>query len=375
MKTKLALLLLLLPVLGFAQTYTFSTLVSFPASSKKSASAPFAPIIDGSGNLYGISYYGGTFDGGTVFKVTPSGKLSVLHSFPYRTFPQGTPVRDSAGNLYGVTELGGAYDFGFIFKLSPSGKLTVLYNFPSGAILGVNSLLRDSAGNLYGYNESIAENGSLFKLTPSGEYSTLYSFCSLSDCADGSFPVGSPIMKADGNLYGVTQNGGSLGYGTVFEVTPEGKETVLYSFMGGSDGANPSARLTQDAAGNLYGTTYNGGTSALGTVFKLTPADVESVLHSFCSLSGCSDGIEPEGNVILDAAGNLYGVTSEGGINNNGVAFEITPSGEYTVIYYAAGAPGLGYALVMDKSGNLYGTTPDGGGPHNGTVYKLTKSN
>lgn len=372
MKTKLVLLLVLLPVLGFAQTYTFSTLSSFPPTSKDGPVSPSAPTIDGSGNLYGMSYFGGTYNGGTVFKVTPAGKLSVLHSFAYHTFPSGSVIRDSAGNLYGTTSFGGAYDSGVIYKITSAGKFTNLYSFQFG---GGSSVMRDSAGNLYGYDTIASGNGSLFKLTPSGAYSTLYTFCSLTDCADGSSPVGSPIMKADGNLYGATANGGSLGYGTVFEVTPEGEETVLYSFMGGSDGANPFAKVTQDASGNLYGTTYNGGTSTLGTVFKLTPAGIESVLYSFCLLGSCSDGMEPEGTVILDAAGNLYGVTSEGGINNNGVAFEISPSGQETVIYYAAGAPGLGSALVMDKSGNLYGTTPDGGGPHNGTVYKLTKSN
>jgi len=271
----------------------------------------------------------------------------VLYSFPYRSFPRGTLIRDSAGNLYGQS-------IGVVFKLTPAGRFIVLHTFTAGGPPG--SLARDSAGNLYGYDG--VGTGSLFKLTPSGAYSLLYTFCSQSNCADGSNPVGAPIIKSDGNFYGNTSDGGSLNNGTIFEVTPQGQETVLYSFMGGSDGANPTSKLTQDAAGNLYGTTYNGGGNNYysdGVVFKLTPTGVESVLYAFCSLSGCADGVEPEGPVILDVGGNVYGTTSEGGSTNDGVVFKLSPSGEETIIYDAPGLPGVGTAVVMDKSGNLYG--------------------
>lgn len=369
MKTKLLLILLLLPALGFAQTYTYTTLVSFPNSSKKSAVNPFAPTIDVMGNIYGISYYGGANNGGTVFKVTPAGSMSVLYSFAYRTFPYGSLVRDPAGNLYGITQFGGTYDAGMIFKVTPAGKMINLYNF-SGAG-GGSPLARDTAGNLYGYDYS--GKPSLYRLTPSGVYSILYTFCSLSACADGDGPAGGPILKPDGNLYGVTAAGGTLGYGTVFKVTPEGQEAVLYNFLGGTD-ASSGSKLTQDAAGNLYGTSYYGGANNNGTVFNLTSSGVESVVYDFCSLTDCADGRYPNGPVIVDAAGNVYGIASEGGTSDfgPGTAYKIAASRQYSVIHDAGGA-GLGYALAMDKSGNLYGMTWNGGGPHNGTVYKLTK--
>jgi uncharacterized repeat protein (TIGR03803 family) len=297
MKRTLLCIFLLFEISGFAQTYTFTTLVIFPNSSQKSAVNPMAPTIDGLGNIYGISFRGGANDGGTLFKVTPAGSLSVLYSFPNNTFPQGAVVRDSHGNLYGGTARGGTYNEGFIFKVTSAGKMTILHSFSSSAVSGYYSLARDSGGNLYGYDAS--GNGSLFKLTPRGEYTILYAFCSLSDCADGggpfaSGPAGGPIIMPDGNLYGMTGGGGTLGYGTIFRITPQGQQTILYNFLGGSDGANPHSKLTKDSAGNLYGTTYSGGAFGGGTVFKLSPSGVESVLYNFCALTACAQCKEPK---------------------------------------------------------------------------------
>lgn len=374
---------LTLTVSSSAQTYTFSTLVSFPASSKKSAVNPYAPIIDSSGNIYGVSANGGKNGKGTAFKVTPSGTLSIIYNFGASSTdganPLGTPVRDSSGNLYGLTIAGGAHGFGTVFKITSAGKESVLHSF-SAKLSGTNaSLTRDSAGNLYGYNTS--GNGSLFKLTSSRTYSVVYTFCSLSNCADGAQPSGGPIMESNGNLYGVTYSGGgsancspNVGCGVVFEVTSKGKETVLHSFTGNGDGAQPLAKLTQDSAGNLYGTTYYGGLG-YGTVFKVSASGQESVLYDFCSLNNCADGSFPVGPVSLDSADNVYGISSQGGSTNNyGTVYEVTTPGEETVLYNAAGPAGLGYGLVMDKSGNLYGTTWDGGSSNNGSVYKLTKN-
>ena len=376
MKTYLICLLLCAGVCT-AQTYTASTLVSLPPASQKSAMNPFAPVVDTAGNVYATSENGGAHGEGTVFKVAPTGKITILYSFGANptdgTFPGVSLVRDNTGNLYGVTITGGTLGFGIVFKLTSAGKETVLHNF---SYYGGSSLARDSSGNLYGY-ESLG-NGSLFKLTPSGVYSTLYSFCSQTNCTDGFQPSGGPIVKSDGSIYG-TAAGGDFDLSVVFKVTAQGVETVLHSFAGGPDGENAGTRLTQDNAGNLYGTA-GGGDFSNGIVFKVDSSGNYSVLYSFCALANCADGSFPRGPVVLDTAGNIYGVTEEGGLDTfaYGVAYKISPTGIESVLYDApgaagSGAPGLGTALAIDSKGNLYGSTWNGGAAHNGSVYKLTK--
>jgi uncharacterized repeat protein (TIGR03803 family) len=384
MKKKLLFCLLLSPILAGAQTYTYSTLVNFPSSSQKSAEYPSPPILDSSGNLYGVSEYGGKFNQGTVFKVTPEGKLSVLYSFSGQNGDGALPdcelIRDSAGNFYGSTDAGGANNSGTIFKLSPSGKETVLYSFIGEGPMGpVPSLARDSAGNLYGYSTSPvgpANSGTVFQLTPEGIFTTLYSFCPPnSSCPNGYQPVGGPVIKSDGNLYGVTNGGGTGtacigGCGVIFELTPAGQETVLHQFTGGSDGGSPNDRLTADARGDLYATTYYGGTYQAGTIVKFSNSGEESVLYNFCNLtSGCLSAYSPVGPVTLDSAGNIYGVASEGNI----AVYEVAASGKPTSLFARQGPSTLNDRVVTDKAGNLYGSTVDGGPAHFGTVFKLTK--
>lgn len=369
MRTKLLFAILFLPVLTFAQTYTYSTLVSFPATSAKSAVHPSAPIIDALGNLYGVFSNGGTYGGGTVFKVTPKGVLSLLYSFGAAAtdgnYPLGTLVRDSSGTLYGITVGGGRDGFGTIFKLTSAGKETTLYNILGGNY-PLQSMSRDSAGNLYGVDS--AWPGWVFELTRTGTYKIMYEFCSDNTCTDGYGPSGGPIVDREGNVYGVTSEGGEFFRGNVYKVTPAGVEAILYSFTGGTDGDYPTAKLTQDATGNIYGVTANGGTYGYGTVYQVTPTGVETVLHSF---SGGSDGNAPQSPIILDASGNLYGIAA-GGTKAYGIVYKLTPSGTKSVLY-EAGPAGLGSGMVMDKSGNLYGTSWKGGRNHTGTVYKLTK--
>lgn len=376
-------LLLLLPQMGASQTYTFSTLANFPNLSKKGPAYPSALTIDSAGNLYGVSAEGGTYNQGTVFKLTPGGVLSVLYSFGATTNdatgPYGTVIRDSKGNLYGLTMAGGTSGTGTVFKLSASGKETVLHSFTTQG--GVYcpcpepSLALDSKGNLYGYDlYTNFGHGSVFKISPAGVYSTLYSFCSLTNCLDGDQPAGGLIIKANGKLYGVTYAGGGFscfaesGCGTIFELDTNGNETVIHSFTSNGDGASPAAKLTQDAAGNLYGTTYYGGND-YGTVFKVNASGQESVLYSFCVDADCTDGEYPESALVLDSAGNLLGIASEGG----NPIYKVTPTGMESVILYPPGPAGFGNGLVMDKPGNLYGTNFGGGPAHTGTAYKLTR--
>jgi uncharacterized repeat protein (TIGR03803 family) len=191
-------------------------------------------------------------------------------------------------------------------------------------------LIMDAAANLYGttYHGGTSGGGVVFKLAPDGTETVLYSFCSQFNCADGDHPSAGLIMDGAGNLYGTTYYGGTSGGGVVFKLAPDGTETVLYSFCSQSncaDGSDPEAGLIMDGAGNLYGTTSDGGGTFGGVVFKLAPDGTETVLYSFCSQSGCADGSYPEAGLIMDGAGNLYGTTLGGGTSGTGVVFMVTP--------------------------------------------------
>jgi uncharacterized repeat protein (TIGR03803 family) len=184
------------------------------------------------------------------------------------------------------------------------------------------------------------------------------------------------IRDSAGNLYGTTHQGGAFQLGTVFKIDLAGVETVLYSFAGGTDGGEPEAGLIQDAAGNLYGTTHYGGggscSDGCGTVFKLDPAGVETVLYMF---TGNPDGGSPLSNLVEDAAGNLYGTTLYGGSSGKGIVFEVdTATGAETVLHSFRGRDGAApqAGLVRDAKGNLYGTTPEGGGNGFGAIFRLS---
>jgi uncharacterized repeat protein (TIGR03803 family) len=189
--------------------------------------------------------------------------------------------------------------------------------------------------------------------------------------SDGSIPKGALIRDQDGNLYGATQEGGVFGLGTVFELSTTGSLTTLYSFAGGTlDGENPYGGLTRDIAGNLYGTTAGGGLLGFGTVWKLSSAGSEIVLHSFTG----ADGADPAyGSLMQDKSGNLYGVAAYGGTSNDGVIFKVTPNGSFAVLHNFTGADGsLAYGTpIEDGGGNLYGTAAQGGKYGNGSVWKL----
>ena len=249
-------------------------------------------------------------------------QLTTLYSFAGSdgATPHAGLIADPAGNLYGTTWGGGASGQGTVFQLDPSGNLTVLYSFAGGdGSRPGGGLIADSSGNLYGttINGGAQDAGTVFQLTPSGALNLLYSFTGGSD---GALPFAGLIADAAGNLYGTTIDGGAGGQGTVFQLDPSGTLTVLYSSNEGS----PWAGLIADAAGNLYGTTEGG--DGPGTVFQLTPSGTLTVLHSF---TGGSDGGRPVADLLADAAGNLYGTTALGGANTScpggcGTVFELT---------------------------------------------------
>lgn len=280
---------------------------------------------DSKGNLYGTTALGGTAGSGAVFKLDTAGKETILYSFTGSTDgdqPQSRLVQDTAGNLYGTTVMGGVSNCGTIFKIDTAGTQSVLHSFACGADgqYPYSGLNRDAAGNLYGTTggDGFATYGTVFKLDTSGHETVLYSF---NGGADGSQPMGPVNPDTAGNLYGTTYSGGS-GDGTVFKLDKNGDETVLYSFAGGADGANPLGGLVRDKSGNLYGTTEKGGVSNSGTVFKVDSSDRETVLHSF-SKTG-KDGKYPETGLVKDKKGNLYGTTYLGG-TGVGIVFKLAP--------------------------------------------------
>jgi uncharacterized repeat protein (TIGR03803 family) len=369
-----------------AQTYHETVLYSFKGGTD--GSTPYAGVVqDAQGNLYGTTYQGGTSNMGTVFKVDTTGTETVLYSFTGTggdgANPRGGLVRDTQGNLYGTTYQGGNLacsppsGCGTVFKLDTTGKETVLHSFtdaPDGA-LPEAGLVQDTQGNLFGttLHGGSQGAGTVFKLDTTGKESVLYSFGSVG--GDGTFPQAGVVLDSQGDMYGTTFTGGTGGDGAVFKVDKTGKETVLYSFTGmNGDGEEPYyAGVVRDGQGNLYGTTVYGGSSVFGTVYKVDTTGKETVLYSFTG--GTKDGAYPEAGLVLDAQGNLYGTTLEGGAFGGGTVFEVDATGKETVLYSFPGTNGDGSApmagLVLDMVGNLYGTTTSGGAASRGTVFRV----
>jgi uncharacterized repeat protein (TIGR03803 family) len=286
-------------------------------------------VRDSEGNLYGTTQYGGAYENGAVFKVDKNGNETVLYSFQGGfgdgCNPYGGLVRDAEGNLYGTTPSCGASSNGTVFKVAKNGNEKLLHSFAGGKKDGSDplytALTLDTEGNLYGvtaYGGS-QDFGVLYKLSTSRKLTVLHSFAG---GTDGCYAHGTPVMDKQGNFYGTTSRCGSGGEGTVWKVSPKGKETVLHNFAGGSsDGANPIGGVIRDAQGNFYGDTNSGGSSDDGTIFELSNKGTLTLLHSFVG----SDGATPYGGVIRDAKGNLYGTTLEDGTDGNGVVWKVTP--------------------------------------------------
>jgi uncharacterized repeat protein (TIGR03803 family) len=349
----------------------FAPLYSFAGGSSDGADPYHTLIQGGDGNFYGTTLAGGASNVGTIFKITPNGTETVFYSFA--SIPYSGLVQGSDGNIYGTTATGGTSGRGTVFNITPSGTETVLYSFPAGSSDPYTGLIQGSDGNFYGTTGAggTSDDGTVFKITSSGTETVLHAFAKSG--SDGEIPYAGLIQGSDGNFYGTTYDGGAGGLGTVFKVTPSGTETVLYSFAGGSDGEYPYAGVIQGSDGNFYGTTYQGGTSGLGTVFKLTPSGTETVLYTFAG--GSSDGAYPEAGLIQGSDGNLYGNTLQGGVSGLGIVFELTPSGTETILHaFAGSSDGANPSanLVQGSDGNLYGSTGAGGTSGNGTFFKVT---
>jgi uncharacterized repeat protein (TIGR03803 family) len=323
-------------------------------------------------------------------------QFTTLHSFDATdgNSPQAGLVQATNGDLYGTTYgvLVPHSSFGTVFKITPSGALTTLYGFcaQSGCADGAYphaTLVQATNGDLYGTTlqggvgascSNAPGCGTVFKMTPTGTLTTLYNFCTQTACADGGQPSGL-VQAANGDLYGTTYIGGSYGSGIVFKITPSGTLTTLHSFDT-TDGANPVAGLVQAVDGNLYGTTLFGGNGTGGTVFKMTPAGTLTTLYSFCSQTGCPNGRQPFAGLVQASNGEFYGTTSGGAAKDNGTVFKITTNGALTTLYVfctqsqCTDGGGPEATLVQAANGDLYGTTNGGGARLQGTLFKITQS-
>lgn len=327
--------------------------------------SPLGRVVFGpDGTLYGTTY-NGQVEGcscGNVFNLKPTPTPpqtpfspwveTVIHQFSAYpgegAFPKGDVAFDSAGNLYGTTQNGGDWNLcsgglgcGAVYELTPSGGSwteNVIYDFTEGAYYPVSGVVLDSSGNLYATaSEGNFNNGAVIELTPSASGWTANTLYSFTGSSNGEYPYAGLIFDRAGSLYGATLSGGSGGGGTVFELVPSGRDwtqSTLYSLVG-SAGSGPYATLFMDSAGNLYGTTKAAGAYGNGSVFKLTPDNGGWTLSTLHDFTGGADGATPEGSLVMDATGNLYGTTYAGGSTGAhcdssmnyecGVAFEITP--------------------------------------------------
>jgi uncharacterized repeat protein (TIGR03803 family) len=383
-QTAAAWLACALAAIGTSQAQAATETVIHAFANFPHGANPYAPLTrDAAGNLYGTTYQGGQANLGVVFKLDASGKQTVLHSFTGGAdgaSPYAGVTRESAGNLYGTTYRGGAANAGVAYKVSPSGQETVLYAFTGGADGGSQyaGVILDSSGNLYGttYGGGVTNCsggcGVVYKVDPSGQETVLYSF---TGGADGANPYAGVIADEAGNLYGTAYRGGVLtggcfpgGCGVVFRLNPSGQETPLYSFVNpGPGGAEPYSGVIRDGDGNLYGTTSAGA----GVVYKLDTAGNYTVLRAF---AGGTRPQKPEGGLVRDAAGNLYGTTQRGETADAGAVFKLNTAGTETVLYsFKGGARGKEpYAgLLRESAGNLFGTPSAKGAYGCGVVFKL----
>jgi uncharacterized repeat protein (TIGR03803 family) len=358
-----------------APAQTLTTLVNFNGSN--GAGPDTMALVQGlDGNFYGTTNRGGTQDYGTVFRMTPTGAVTTLYSFCVETncvdgaSPYQGLVLGTDGNFYGATPYGGTNGWGTVYRITPEGALTTLHSIEAAeGFYPFAPLVQAADGNFYGTLATGGTNpdGGIFKLTPQGHLTNLHSFVG----TDGSDPSAGLLLGADGNLYGTTFSGGSSsacedGCGTVFRITLGGTLTTLHNFDL-TDGAYPYAKLVQGSDGNFYGTTNGGGTGVWGTVFRMTPLGTLTTLHSF----DLTDGGSPYAGLVQAVNGNFYGTTRYGGNNDLGTVFEITPVGVFRTLQSFNGGDGEDPSggLLQATSGIFYGAAWGGGIDGDGIAF------
>ena len=347
---------------------TFTSIHSFNGAD---GNYPYAGLVFHRGLLYGTTDEGGPAGSrGTIYSVDAQGNVLVWAVLTADTgiFPEGGLSVGKNGDLYGTAIYGGVHNKGTIFKVLNS-KVQVRYDFNSHTGPGPYSLVEGPEGNFYGTTSFGGRNGygSVFRaIRNNTDITTIHDFT----YDDGSLPYGRLILGRDGNFYGTSYFGGSLGNGTIFRISPAGTFTLLHSFTG-SDGGNPSSGVIQGADGAFYGTTQVGGSQLLGVIYKTDDQGNVTLLHSF----NYSDGANPQASLIQVQSGELYGTSPQGGTFGNGTIFKITTDGVYTKLYDFIGEPDGKIplsGLTQTPDGTIYGTTNQGGASDLGTVFKLT---
>jgi uncharacterized repeat protein (TIGR03803 family) len=326
----------------------------------------------GSNVFYGTTQNGGSNSSGTIFQWTPGTAPSVFHSFTGRdgATPFSTLLPHTNGNLYGTTFQGGELDNGALFGVRPGVLFTniVSFNITNGS-LPYAGLTLEPNGNLYGvtWQGGAFGRGTAFKLTTIGQQTLLYSF---SNGADGGHPSGDLCLGSDANFYGTTYRGGASDCGTVFRLGVNGMFASLMSFNA-TNGAFPRAGLVQGTDGNFYGATWQGGGFGYGTIFKISSSGLLTSIYSF---NGGSDGANPGASLLEGSDGNLYATTAFGGAYGQGTIFRLTPAGAVSTIATFEGYNGANpqTKLTEGADGNLYGTTQNGGANGQGTIFRLS---
>ena len=367
--------LLLAAATANAQTYT--NLFAYPGTDNNTSGITWPSVLSQGqdGNLYSTIQTNGAYNAGSVYKITTGGQYSSLYSFCSEgghclttgAYPTGGVTLGFDGNLWGTTAGGGKDGAGTVFKMTPAGAWTKIYEFTNGTDDSAPNytLFQGQDGNMYGVSEEQynGQYGTFFKLSTKGKI-TAHDF----NYTDGANP-NLAIEGTDGNYYGTAQLGGdpTCKCGVVYKSTAAGKITVLHKFTGyvsstQYDGSRPIGILVQGSDGNFYGTTYTGGQSNQGTVFKISPSGTYTLLHSFLYASPAYDGSLPLAGLTAGTDGNFYGVTANGGTKNTGVIFEITPSGTETKLYdfcsvncYYGIYPST--PMVLHTNGKFYGNT------------------
>jgi uncharacterized repeat protein (TIGR03803 family) len=376
------------PTLGEAYT----VLYNFGNNPSVEDDYPESPLVQGfDGTLESITSY-------TIDNLTLAGTVALAHSFGEDVYADGADasgmsiIQAADGNFYGTTSGGGLTMYGTVFKMTPTGAITILHNFNDGTVVKdgfypSSNLVQGTDGNLYGTTPygGTENKGVIFRVTPQGVYSVLHDFKDGSVTSDGATPECGLIQGADGNYYGTTQDGGTSNDGTIYKMALSGgvaTVTILHNFHDGSvvnDGTDPVAALLQGSDGNFYGTTANGGSAAAGTVFKLTTSggvSTVAILHAFGNGTVTNDGANPSASLIEGFDGNLYGTTAGGGAYGFGTAFQIKPTTGAVALLHAFNSNNVDAyepsdALLQASDGNFYGDTVAGGIANFGAAYAI----